>query len=204
MPEDARASRREFEALLEPLLDPLFGTALRLTRNRADAEDLLQESVMKAWRSFDRFERGTNFKAWSFKILTNTFVSARRSDRRHPAPQSLVDGSDIAAIAQQEQFDAEEWDRIYPALLDDDVKRALDDLPDEFRVPLLLATLGELSYKELAATLEVPVGTIMSRIFRARARLREALHDYAGKRGLAVGAKPDADPGSGPRDREAG
>jgi RNA polymerase sigma-70 factor (ECF subfamily) len=182
---DALASRREFEALLEPVLDPLFGTALRMTRNRSDAEDVVQESVMKAWRSFDRFQTGTNFKAWVFKILANTFVSGKRAEKRRPQPASLPDGgAAVAAGAPGDSYDAAEWNRIYSSLVDDDLKRALDELPDEFRVPLLLSTLGELSYKEMAASLEVPVGTIMSRLFRARERLREALKGYAFGRGI--------------------
>ena len=109
--EDANASRREFEALLDPLLDPLFGAALRLTRNRAEAEDVLQESVMKAWRSFDRFQRGTNFKAWMFKILTNTFVSRKRSEAHAPRATDLVDVQDVAEALQEEAYEPEAWER---------------------------------------------------------------------------------------------
>lgn len=181
---DARASRREFEGLLEPLLDPLYGTALRLARSRPDAEDLVQESVMKAWRSFDRFEKGTNFKAWVFKILMNTFVSSRRSAARAPRPAQLVE--EVPAPTPARDASPEEWSRLYPALVDDDVKNALDALPEEFREPLLLSSLGELSYKEMASALEVPVGTIMSRLFRGRERLRALLKDYALGRGIRV------------------
>lgn len=184
MVEDAR--RREFEALLEPLIDPLFATALRLTRSRANAEDVLQESVMKAWKSFDRFQRDTNFKAWIYKILTNTFISGKRVERRHPATAPLESDPE-AKESLEPSFDASEWDRVYPTLVDDDVKRALDELPEEFRLPMLLSSMGDLSYKEMAAALDVPIGTIMSRLFRGRARLREALRAYAEKRGLPLG-----------------
>lgn len=173
------ALQREFQGLLDPLLDPLFGAALRLTRNRAEAEDVLQESVMKAWRSFDRFQRGTNFKAWMFKIVTNTFVSKKRSDAHAPRSTDLVDVHDVAESLHEEAYEPEAWERVYPKLVDDDMKRALDELPTEFRAPFLLATLGGLSYKEMAEALDVPVGTIMSRIFRARARLRRSLKQYA-------------------------
>jgi RNA polymerase sigma-70 factor, ECF subfamily len=179
-------ARREFETLIEPLLDPLFATALRLTRSRADAEDVLQEAVMKAWKSFDRFQKDTNFKAWTFTILTNTFISSKRSEKRRPRPASIVDDGDIPGPPGEPSFEAVEWDWIYPALVDDDVKRALDDLPDEYRVPLLLSSMGELSYKEMAATLDVPIGTIMSRLFRGRARVRAALRSYAEERGIQI------------------
>jgi RNA polymerase sigma-70 factor (ECF subfamily) len=183
------ASRRDFEALLDPLLDPLFGAALRLTRNRAEAEDVLQESVMKAWRSFDRFQRGTNFKAWMFKILTNTFVSRKRSEAHAPRAADLVDVQDVAEALHEEAYEPEVWERVYPKLVDDDMKRALDDLPAEFRAPFLLSTLGGLSYKEMAEALDVPVGTIMSRIFRARARLRRQLKQYAEARRIPTDGK---------------
>jgi RNA polymerase sigma-70 factor (ECF subfamily) len=180
--EDAR--RREFEGLLQAVLDPLFATALRLTRNRPDAEDVLQESVMKAWRSFDRFQKDTNFKAWVFTILTNTFISKKRSERRQPRATALEDG--LPGDPPRASFEAADWDRVYPALVDDDVKRALDELPEEYRLPMLLSSMGELSYKEMAAALSVPIGTIMSRLFRGRTRLRESLRAYAEQRGIPV------------------
>ncbi len=180
------ARRREFEGLLEAALDPLFATALRLTRNRSDAEDVLQESVMKAWRSFDRFQKDTNFKAWLFTILTNTFISSKRSERRQPRAAALPPEDAVPADSPGPSFEAADWDRVYPALVDDDVKRALDDLPEEYRLPMLLSSMGDLSYKEMAAALSVPIGTIMSRLFRGRARLRESLRVYAEHRGIRV------------------
>jgi len=183
--EDAR--RREFEGLLGPVLDPLFATALRLTRNRSDAEDVLQESVMKAWKSFDRFQKDTNFKAWLFRILTNTFISGKRTEKRSPRPAQLSQERDVADEPAEPSFEASEWDRVYPSLVDDDVKQALDELPEEYRLPMLLSSMGELSYKDMAVALDVPIGTIMSRLFRARVRMREALRAYAGRRGLMEG-----------------
>lgn len=175
-------ARREFERMLEPHLDPLFATALRLTRNRADAEDLIQEAVLNAWRSLASFERGTNFKAWMFRILTNAFISRKRSEARGGKVSDLVDVADIAEVARDESFEPGEWERVYPLLVDDDMKNALDELPDEFRAPLLLSSLGGLAYKEIAAALGVPIGTVMSRLFRARARMRKSLQGYAKKR----------------------
>ncbi len=179
-------ARREFETLIEPLLDALFATALRMTRSRADAEDVLQESVMRAWKSFDRFQKGTNFKAWVFKILTNTFISSKRSEKRSPRAAPMIDEGEVPAGSSEPVFEGIEWDRVYPALVDDDVKLALDELPEEYRLPLLLSSMGELSYKEMAATLDVPIGTIMSRLFRGRARVREALRAYAERRGIRM------------------
>jgi RNA polymerase sigma-70 factor (ECF subfamily) len=186
-------AHRDFETLVAPLLDSLFATALRLTRIRADAEDVLQESVMKAWKSFDRFQKDTNFKAWVFQILKNTFISRKRSDKRNPPPVALADEGAVPSHPGEPAFDGVEWDRVYPALVDDDVKTALDELPDEYRLPLLLSSMGELSYKEMAAVLEVPIGTIMSRLFRGRTRLRETLRGYAEQRGIRVTDAPGAE-----------
>ena len=139
---------------------------------------------MKAWRSFDRFQKDTNFKAWVFTILTNTFISKKRSERRHPASASLEDEGSVPA--RPEAVEATDWERLYPTVVDDDVKLALDELPEEYRVPILLSSMGGLSYKEMATALEVPIGTIMSRLFRGRERLRGALKGYAEKRRIAV------------------
>jgi RNA polymerase sigma-70 factor (ECF subfamily) len=183
-------ARREFEALLEPHLDGLFGTALRLTRNRADAEDLLQETVLNAWKAIASFQRGTNFKAWIWKILTNAFISKKRSQAREAARTSeLVDVADIAEVVKEESFEAADWEKLYPRLVDDDVKHALDELPEEFRAPLLLSSMGGLAYKEIAEVLAVPIGTVMSRLFRARERMRRSLKSRAEERT----SSPDAE-----------
>jgi len=180
-------AHRDFESLVAPLLDPLFATALRLTRNRADAEDVLQETVMKAWKSFDRFQRDTNFKAWVFKILTNTFITSKRVEKRTLHAVPLIEGKDeLPEEPAQPAFEDTEWDRVYPAIVDDDVKKALDELPEEYRLPLLLSSMAELSYKEMAEALSVPIGTIMSRLFRGRSKMREALRAYAEQRGIRV------------------
>jgi RNA polymerase sigma-70 factor (ECF subfamily) len=179
----------EFEELLAPHWDKLFGYSLRMTQRRAEAEDLLQESVYRAFRSFGSFRRGTNFKAWMFRIVTNCFISRKRSEKRAPVLMEL-DGAAAAPAADalhEELGDAgTDWERVYGELVDDDVKRALDELPEEFRAPLLLSGLGDLRYKEIADVLEVPIGTVMSRLFRARQRLRRALRGYAQERGILV------------------
>jgi RNA polymerase sigma-70 factor, ECF subfamily len=200
------ARRREFEELLAPHLDLLFGYALRLTRQRADAEDLLQESLFRAFRGLDGFERGTNFKAWMFRIVTNAFISRRRTDARAPSVVGLEAGLDPAsdatgpdeapgaaeALADELRDASTDWTTVYAEQVEDDVKRALDELPAEFRVPLLLSGLAGLRYQEIADVLGVPIGTVMSRLFRARQRLRRGLRDYAAARGIQV----DSDAGA--------
>lgn len=195
-PERDAERRAEFEELLLPHVDLLLGFALRLAGHRADAEDLLQDAMYRAYRGLDGFERGTNFKAWMFRILTNAFISRRRSDARAPL---LVDidavdqGHDLGdaptneAALHDELLDATtDWSKVYADHVEDDVKRALDELPLEFRVPLLLSGLGGLRYQEIADVLGIPIGTVMSRLFRARQRLRRSLRDYAVGRGIAV------------------
>ena len=184
-------SREEFEELLGPHLDLLFGYALRLCRDRTRAEDLLQESIYRAWRGRAGFKRGTNFKAWMFRIVTNGFISSRRSEGRAPALidlDSAGEPADAAAAVEEELVrGSTDWARVYQETVEDDLKRAVDELPEEFRAPLLLSALGELRYKEIGELLRIPVGTVMSRLFRARQRLRESLRGFASARGIEVG-----------------
>ncbi len=166
----------EFMALLEPHLDGLYGVALRLSRAPSRAEELVQEATMKAYLHLDSFEKGTNFQAWIYRILVNAFLTEQRQKKR--APMALLDDAQIAAPEPHSETSAEEWP-IASEEVSDEVKRAVDELPELFRVPLLLATLGGLAYQEIADALEIPVGTVMSRIHRARLRLRDELKDYA-------------------------
>ncbi len=181
------AERTEFDELLSPQFDKLFGFALRMTQNRPDAEDLLQESIFRAFRGFSGFRRGTNFKAWMFRIVTNCFISSRRRAKRAPLLMDLDSVSDASTAATDEIADGNtDWDEVYGRVVEDEVKQALDELPEEFRAPLLLSSLGGLRYKEIAEVLGVPIGTIMSRLFRARQRLRRSLRAYAEERGIQV------------------
>lgn len=188
-PTQTQAQAR-FQGLIDPIFDQLFGYALRMTRNRTDAEDLLQESVFRAYRAIDGFQPGTNFKAWMFRIVTNAFISRKRKEQRAPILVDLAGVPDPAVAVNEELRDADtDWERVYGELVDDDVKRALDELPEEFRAPLLLSSLAGLRYREIALVLDVPIGTVMSRLFRARKRLRGALRDYALERGIPVQAE---------------
>jgi RNA polymerase sigma-70 factor (ECF subfamily) len=166
----------EFMGLLKPQLDGLFGVALRLSRSPGRAEELVQEATMKAFTHLDSFEKGTNFQAWIYRILVNAFLTQQRQKKR--APIALVDDEQVVAPTPTEQPAPEQWPTASEGV-SDEVKRAVDDLPELFRVPLLLATLGGLAYAEIAEILHVPVGTVMSRIHRARTRLRDELKDYA-------------------------
>ncbi|HEY7726371.1 MAG TPA: sigma-70 family RNA polymerase sigma factor [Anaeromyxobacteraceae bacterium] len=180
-------TRAEFEALLDGQLDPLYAAAVRFTRNARDAEDLVQDAVLRAFRFFDRFERGTNFRAWLFKILTNTFINRYR---RTTKERSLVDGPQREAVQRQvvsldaADAAADPERHVLDRLVSDDVVRALDALPIDFRMAVILADLQDFSYREIADVLDIPVGTVMSRLFRGRRLLERSLLDYAAEVGL--------------------
>jgi len=180
-------TREEFEGLALQHLDPLYSAALRLTKNERDAEDLVQDAFLRAYRFFDKFERGTNIKAWLFKILTNTFINRYR---RSVKERSIVEGSEREAVherfvsrdAADNASDPEQF--FFDRLLSDEVLRAVDSLPIDFRMVVILADLQEFSYKEIADILDVPVGTVMSRLYRGRRLLQKALTSYAVESGL--------------------
>jgi RNA polymerase sigma-70 factor (ECF subfamily) len=189
-------TRKEFEQLALRHLDPLYAMAMRLTRNQRDAEDLVQDSLLRAYRFFDRFERGTNIKAWLFKILTNTFINRYR---RSSKERSLVEGPEHEAVQEhvisrataEAAADPERW--YFDRVLSEDVLRAVDALPIDFRMVVILADLQEFSYREIADVLDVPVGTVMSRLFRGRRLLQKALAGYAAESGFgAAEAEPEA------------
>ena len=170
--------KNEFEGMLSPWLDGLYASGLRLTRNERDAEDLVQDAVMRAYRFFDKFERGTNFRAWLFKILTNTFINTYR---RAVKERSLADESERQSV-EARFFSADTTEQaqnpeelILQRALSADVLLAIDTLPIDFRMVLILADLQEFSYKEIADILDVPVGTVMSRLFRGRKALQKVL-----------------------------
>jgi RNA polymerase sigma-70 factor (ECF subfamily) len=174
--------KAEFEQLAMPCLDGLYASALRLTHSDRDAEDLVQDAFMRAYRFFDKFERGTNFRAWLFKILTNTFINKYR---RQVKERSFSEGAERESVtAQLFSADATEAaanpeDHLLDRLLSEDVLAAIDQLPIDFRMVVILADLQEFSYREIADILDVPVGTVMSRLFRGRKLLQKHLSSYA-------------------------
>src|SRR5262249_22828899 len=149
----AREERREFEELALPHLDSLYGTALRMTRNERDAEDLVQDAMLKAFRFFHRFERGTNAKAWLFKILTNTFANRHRNPMRR---RTILD--EVEAEAAGVEVDTE--GAILNRIVSEHVKEAVESLPEEFRLAVVLADLEDFSYREIADIMECPIGTV--------------------------------------------
>ena len=184
MSDDARNERTkgEFEGLTIEHLDPLFSAALRLTKNERDAEDLVQDTFLRAYRFFDKFERGTNIKAWLFKILTNTFINRYR---RKVKERSVVEGAERDTVHERfmsreaSEYAANPEQYFSDRLLSDDVLKAIDALPIDFRLVVILADLQEFSYKEISEILECPVGTVMSRLYRGRKLLQKSLRTYA-------------------------
>lgn len=174
-------ARAEFADRVKPHLDSLYRTALRMTGEGASAEDLVQETFLKAYRGFGQFEPGSNFKAWLFTILTHSYINDYR--RRSRAPR-VTDFSEVEPEGEIEtpHFSAEDVERLADRL-GDPAKRALDRLPPEHRLVFLMSTFEDLSYKEISAILGVPIGTVMSRLFRARAVLRRELAEFAQQQG---------------------
>jgi RNA polymerase sigma-70 factor (ECF subfamily) len=179
-----------FERDVLPLLPSLYGAALRMTRNPSDAEDLLQETTLRAYRGFATFEEGTNLKAWLYRILTNSFINTYRKKQREPRTVEGPDDVDEWFLfdrlgAQSVARSAEE--DVLDRIPDADVKAALESIPENFRMAVLLADVEGFSYKEIAEITDVPIGTVMSRLHRGRKALEKALYGVARERGLVDG-----------------
>jgi RNA polymerase sigma-70 factor (ECF subfamily) len=182
--EDARNDRTaEFEELALPHLDSLYRTALRLTRSEQDAEDLVQDTYLRAFRAFDSFQEGTNCRAWLYKILTNSNINRFRKAVASPERVNFDDVKPFVASPQEPETASAADTEALGEILDDELKAALETVPESFRTPVLLSSVEGLSYQEIARVLDCPIGTVMSRIFRGRRILREALADYARERG---------------------
>jgi RNA polymerase sigma-70 factor (ECF subfamily) len=179
-------ARMKFEALLAPWLDPLYASAVRLTRNERNAEDLVQDTVMRAWRFFDKFEEGNNFRAWIFKILTNTFINSYRRNTRERALQDESERQSVEArffSADSTERSQNPEEHLLDRVMSRDVLAAIDSLSIDFRMVVILADLQEFSYKEIAEILDIPVGTVMSRLFRGRKQLQKLLLAREGEHG---------------------
>jgi RNA polymerase sigma-70 factor, ECF subfamily len=167
----------------------LYSAAMRMTRNSADAEDLVQETYLKAYRAYDRFEEGTNLKAWLYKILTNTYINSYRARQRRPEETDIEDVEELYLYRRLGGLEATRNGRsaeeeVLSRITDDEVKAAIESLPETFRLAVLLADVEGFSYKEIAEITEVPVGTVMSRLHRGRRALQKALATYGLERGL--------------------
>jgi RNA polymerase sigma-70 factor (ECF subfamily) len=183
------ADQAQFTELTMGYMPALYSAALRMTRNPSDAEDLVQETYLKAYRGFGGFTEGTNLKAWLYRILTNTYINSYRATKRRPEIADVEDVEDlylyrrlVPGAGSEPGRSAE--DEALDSFGDDEVKAAIESLPDAFRIAVLLADVEGFSYKEIADITDVPIGTVMSRIHRGRRALQKALHEYAATRGL--------------------
>ena len=184
LPQRDLGSRFEADAL--PLLPGLYSAAYRLTRNSADAEDLVQETFLRAYRGFHQFEEGTNLKAWLYRILMNTFINEYRRRQRQPQTVSEDEVPDWYLYSKMAETGVEPSAEtsVIEALPDEEVQEALSSLPDQFRMAVLLADVEGFSYKEIADIMGVPIGTVMSRLHRGRKALEKRLWDVVRTRGL--------------------
>jgi len=189
------ADQAHFTDLSMEYMPALYSAALRMTRNPADAEDLVQETYLKAYRAFGGFTEGTNLKAWLYRILTNTYINSYRAAKRRPEISDVEDVEDLYLYRRLGPMDGNgapgrsAEDEALDSFTDDEVKAALESLPEAFRMAVLLADVEGFSYKEIAEITDVPIGTVMSRIHRGRRALQKALHQCAEARGL-VGSSP--------------
>lgn len=190
MTDDERRERFAEEVL--PHLDALYSAAVRYTRDRTDAEDLVQDAMARAYSSFHQYEPGTNLRAWLYRILSTTFISRWRKAQRRPqevsAEQDRDDEGDEATFSLFDRLTASTSKaaerEVLDGLTDEEVRHALAELPDAFRMAVYLADVEGFRYAEIAEIMDTPVGTVMSRLHRGRARLQRALYDYAVRRGL--------------------
>ena len=185
------ADQATFAEQATPFMDSLYAAAMRMTRNAADAEDLVQETYLKAYRGFGGFEEGTNLKAWLYRILTNTFINTYRSRKRRPTESDLDEVEDLYLYRRLGGLEAaaagrSAEDELLDIYTDDEVKQALEELPEQFRMAVLLADVEGFSYKEIADILDIPIGTVMSRLHRGRKSLQKKLWEFAVARGLVA------------------
>ncbi|MFC1718758.1 sigma-70 family RNA polymerase sigma factor [Candidatus Poribacteria bacterium] len=185
---DTGSKTDTFEKVALAHMDSLYRSALYMARNENDAQDLVQDTYLRAYKFFDKFKEGTNCRAWLLRILRNTFVNTIRRDKRRPQiihlPEMMDHGVELPA-----DTDPEDW--VFGDLFDDDMTAAISELPEEYRTAVLLADVEGLSYKEIADVMDCPTGTVMSRLHRGRGLLREKLQGYAAQYGYAESSGND-------------
>jgi RNA polymerase sigma-70 factor (ECF subfamily) len=191
------ADQASFAEQAMPYMSALYAAAMRMTRNPADAEDLLQETYLRAYRGFEGFREGTNLKAWLYRILTNTFINTYRAKKRRPDQVELDDVEDFFLYRRLGGLEAADAARsteteVLESIPDSEVKDALESIPEQFRMAVILADVEGFSYKEIAEILDVPIGTVMSRIHRGRRALQQKLWDYAERNNLRPRAETTA------------
>jgi RNA polymerase sigma-70 factor (ECF subfamily) len=189
--------KRRFQEEALPLLDSLYAGALRMTRNPADAEDLVQETMMRGYRAFNRFEPGTNLKAWLFRILTNAYINTYRKKQREPRKVSQDEVEEFDLYRELKDHDPNlsvtPETIVLDSLVDSDILEAIDDLPEQFRMAVVLSDVEGFSYAEMAEIMDVPMGTVMSRLHRGRKALQKRLWDIARDRGIVTGPSKETD-----------
>jgi RNA polymerase sigma-70 factor (ECF subfamily) len=183
------ADQAKFAELGMEHMGSLYTAALRMTRNPADAEDLVQETYLKAYRAFGTFQEGTNLKAWLYKILTNTFINSYRAKKRRPEQTELDDVEDLYLYRRLGGLEAAAAGRsaeeeVLDLFTESEIKDAIEALPEQFRMAVLLADVEGFSYKEIADILDIPIGTVMSRLHRGRKSLQKTLYEFGRSRGL--------------------
>jgi RNA polymerase sigma-70 factor (ECF subfamily) len=183
------ADQATFADQAMPLMDGLYGAAMRMTRNPADADDLVQETYLRAYRGFGGFTEGTNLKAWMYRILTNTYINQYRKKKRRPDESDIDDVEDLYLYRRLGGLagatagrSAEE--ELFEQITDSNIKEALEALPEQFRMAVLLADVEGFAYKEIAEILDVPIGTVMSRLHRGRKGLQKQLYEFGRERNL--------------------
>jgi RNA polymerase sigma-70 factor (ECF subfamily) len=196
------AEQSTFAEQAMPFMDSLYGAALRLTRNPSDAEDLVQETYLKAYRGFGGFQEGTNLRAWLYRILTNTFINNYRAKKRRPDETDLDETEDLYLYRKLGGLEAamagrSAEDELMDLFSDAEVKEAVEALPEQFRMAVLLADVEGFSYKEIAEILDIPIGTVMSRLHRGRKALQRRLYEFAESRHLVGTDSSIGQPGDG-------
>jgi len=182
------ADQATFVEDTEPFMASLYSTAVRLTGNRADAEDLVQETYLRAYRSYATFQEGTNLRAWLFRILTNAHINRYRARQRRPEETELDDIDDLylyRRLREESRYGRSAEDQLLESFSEAEVVAAVEALPEAYRMAVLLADVEGFSYKEIAEMLEIPVGTVMSRLHRGRKALQKELYEFAATRGFA-------------------